>query len=172
MLYIGSHLVDQVLWCMGEEPVQVSADIRYRGDTRADETTAFQLRFPRGAVAQGVVTQAAAGFFNHLDIVGRQGSINLRGNGFLHYTVEVTSTALAAYSQPTVIHVPQVDDVRIQMHLPQLAEFAEAVHARRQPSCTLAEGRRVLRVLDAFKASARLGHPVRLGSREPLAVGT
>ena len=39
MLYVGSHLVDQMLWYLGEEPVEVYADIRYRADTRADETT-------------------------------------------------------------------------------------------------------------------------------------
>ena len=42
MLYVGSHLVDQMLWYMADEPVEVAADIRYRADTRADETTTFQ----------------------------------------------------------------------------------------------------------------------------------
>ena len=34
MLYVGSHLVDQMLWYMEDEPVEVAADIRYRADTR------------------------------------------------------------------------------------------------------------------------------------------
>ncbi len=33
MLYIGSLLVDQMLWHMADEPVEVAANIRYRADT-------------------------------------------------------------------------------------------------------------------------------------------
>ena len=53
LLYVGSHLVDQMLWYLDDDPVEVAANIRYRTDTRADETTTFQIRFARGAVAQG-----------------------------------------------------------------------------------------------------------------------
>ena len=161
LLYVGSHLVDQILWYLGDDPVQVYAHIRYRADTRADETTTFQIRFARGTVAQGMVTQAGTGFVNNLDIYGRQGYISLRGGGF-NYTVEVMSNALPAYSQPTSIHLPQIEDLRILMHQPQLAEFAQAIQERRQPSCTVTDGRRVLKVLDAFVRSDRTDQPVRI----------
>jgi predicted dehydrogenase len=162
MLYVGSHLVDQILWYLGDDPVEVSAGIRYRADTRADETTTFQIKFSRGAVAQGMVTQAASGFFHNLDIYGRQGRISLRGVGFT-CGIDVVSSALPVYSQPTSIHLPQVEDLRILMHQPQLAEFAQAIRERRQPSCTVTDGRRVLKVLDAFIKSDRAGGPVRIG---------
>jgi predicted dehydrogenase len=161
LLYVGSHLVDQILWYLGDDPVEVYAHIRYRADTRADETTTFQIRFARGTVVQGTVSQAGTRFVNNLDIYGRQGYISLRGGGF-NYTVEVMSNALPAYSQPTSIHLPQVEDLRILMHLPQLAEFAQAIQERRQPSCTVTDGRRVLKVLDAFVRSDRTGQPVRI----------
>jgi hypothetical protein len=48
------------------------------------------------------------------------------------------------------------------MHQPQLAEFAQAIRERRQPSCTVSDGRRVLKVLDAFIKSERTGGLVRL----------
>jgi predicted dehydrogenase len=162
MLYIGSHLVDQILWYLGDDPVEVSADIRYRADTRADETTTFQIKFSRGAVAQGMVTQAASGFFHNLDIYGRQGRISLRGVGFT-CGIDVVSSALPAYSQPTSIQLPQLEDLRILMLQPQLAAFAQAIRERRQPSCTVTDGRRVLKVLDAFIKSERTGQPVRIG---------
>jgi len=161
LLYVGSHLVDQILWYLGDDPVEVYAHIRYRADTRADETTTFQIRFARGTVVQGTVSQAGTRFVNNLDIYGRQGYISLRGGGF-NYTVEVMSNALPAYSQPTSIHLPQIEDLRILMHLPQLAEFAQAIQERRQPSCTVTDGRRVLKVLDAFVRSDRAGQPVRI----------
>jgi predicted dehydrogenase len=162
LLYVGSHLVDQILWYLGDDPVEVYAGIRYRADTRADETTTFQVRFARGAVAQGVVTQAGADFFNTLDIYGRQGRISLRGVGFTH-SVEVVSGALPAYAQPTQLHFPQIADLRLLMLGPQLAEFAQAIRERRQPACTVTDGRRVLKVLDACLKSNRTGRPVRVG---------
>lgn len=162
MLYVGSHLVDETLWYIGDDPVEVYADIRYRADTRADETTTFQIQFARGAVAQGMVTQAATGFFNNLDIFGNQGRISLRGISF-DYGVEVVSSTLPSYSQPTSVHFRQMDDLRILMHLPQLAEFVQAIRERRQPSCTVSDGRRVLKVLDAFQRSQLAGQPVRTG---------
>ena len=163
MLYVGSHLVDQILWYMADDPVEVVADIRYRADTRADETTTFQIQFSRGAVAQGMVTQTShAGLYSNLDIYGRQGRIGLHGVGFT-YSIDVVSSALPAYSQPTSIHLPQMEDLRILMHQPQLAEFAQAIRERRQPAITVSDGRRVLKVLDAFIRSERAGQPVRIG---------
>jgi predicted dehydrogenase len=154
LLFVGSHLVDQILWYLGDDPAEVSAHIRYRSDTRADETTTFQIRFAKGTVVQGMVSQAGNRFINNVDIFGRQGFIGLHGGGF-NYTVEVASNALPAYSQPTTIHFPQVPDLRILMHLPQLAEFAQAIREHRQPSCTVTDGRRVLKVLDAIVRSDR-----------------
>lgn len=161
MLYVGSHLVDEILWYLVDDPVEVYANIRYRIDTQADETTTFQIKFARGATAQGMVTQTADGLFNNLDIFGNQGRISLRGVGF-EYEVQVVSGVLPSYAQPTTIHLPQIEDLRILMHLPQLEEFAQAIREQREPSCTLNQGRRVLKVIDAFQASSRAGQPVRI----------
>ncbi len=162
LLYVGSLLVDAMLWYVQDDPIAVVADVRYRADTRADETTAFQIRFARGAVAQGMVTQTASSLFHNLDIYGRQGRISLRSVGF-HYTIDIVSRVLPAYAQPTTIHIPQIDDLRILMHLPQLAEFAQAIQEHRQPAVTVTDGRRALKVLDAIIKSDRTGEPVRIG---------
>jgi predicted dehydrogenase len=161
LLYVGSHLVDQILWYLGDTPVEVSAYIRCRADTRADETTTFQLCFARGAVVQGMVSQAGYGFVNNLDIFGRRGYIALRSGG-LNYTMEVASEVLPAYEQPTTLHFPQVPDIRILKHSQQLAEFAQAIRERRQPSCTVTDGRAVLKVIDAILKSDRTHQPVRI----------
>ena len=161
LLFVGSHLVDQILWYLGDDPVEVSASIRYRADTGADETTTFQIRFARGTVVQGMVSQAGMRFIYNLDIFGRQGFIALRGGGF-NYTLEVASEVLPAYTQPTTLHFPQVPDRRILMHLPQLAEFAQAIRERRQPTCTVNDGRSVLKIIDAIVKSDRSRQPVRI----------
>jgi predicted dehydrogenase len=161
MLYVGSHLVDEILWYLGDTPVEVYANIRYRADTQADETTTFQIKFARGATAQGMVTQTATSFFNNLDIFGNKGQISLRGISFA-YEAQVASDVLPSYAQPTIIHIPQIEDLRILMHLPQLEEFAQAIREQREPPCTLSQGRRVLKVLDAFHESDRTRQPVRI----------
>jgi predicted dehydrogenase len=157
LLFVGSHLVDEVLWLVGDDPTEVTADVRTRADTGADETAAFQIAFAHGVTAQCLVTQAADGFFNCLDIVGRAGRIGLRGAGFLNYTVEVISKRQPAYSQPTTLRPTWTGDARVAMHVPQLEEFARAIREGGSPAVTLAEARRVMVVLDAVFEAGRTG---------------
>ena len=46
------------------------------------------------------------------------------------------------------------------MLTPELEAFAEAVYERRQPAITAADGRQVLRILDAVTESGRVGRPI------------
>jgi scyllo-inositol 2-dehydrogenase (NADP+) len=165
LFYVGSHLVDQILWYLADDPVEVSSTIRYRADTHADETTNFQIKFARGVVAQGMVTQTAtSGLYHALDIYGRQGHLSLQGSGFT-YGITLESSAIPAYSKPTSIAIPQIEDLRILMHRPQLAEFANAIQEHRQPSCTVADGRKVLKVIDACFQSDQTGKPVTINGK-------
>jgi predicted dehydrogenase len=162
LLYLGSHLIDQILWLMQDDPVEVYANVRYRSDTRADETSTFQIGFARGATAQCLVTQAADTFFHNLDIYGRDGRVCLRGDSFPNYEIVVVSNTLPGYFEPTYIR-PRLAGGQIgSMHVPQLEEFAQAVREHRQPSITIADGRRVLKVMDAVFASDQTGEPVQL----------
>ena len=163
LLYLGSHLVDLVLWLIDDRPVEVSGSIRRRPDTNVDDTSPFQIRFSRGAVAQCLVTQAASTFFFIVDIHGRAGRVTLRGWGFLQYEIEVSSTVNPPFAQPTIIR-PRIEGDHISMMLvPELEEFAQAIYEEREPSITATDGRRVLRVLDGVVASDRHGAPVSIG---------
>jgi predicted dehydrogenase len=162
LLFLGSHLVDAILWFMDDEPVGVSADVSRRADTGADETSAFQIRFARGATAQCLVTQAASAFFYTIDIHGRAGRVTLRGWSFLQFEIEVSSSALPAYAQPTVIRPRLGRDNIAMMFVPELEEFAAAVREQRQPAITAADGRQALKVLDAVVAAGRAGGAVKL----------
>lgn len=166
LLYVGSHLVDLMLWFL-DEPVQVNADVQRRADTGADETTAFRIRFASGALGQGLVTQTAPSFFYSLEILGRAGRLVLRGTNFLQYELEVTSKTVAAYTQPTIIR-PRIwwDNVAM-MFMPELADFAAAIRAGTPAPVTARDGRRVLEVLDAIAESGRTGVPVPLTSHDP-----
>jgi predicted dehydrogenase len=159
LLYVGSHLVDFILWFL-DDPVQVSADVRCRADTGADETAAFRIRFDSGAVAQGLVTQTSPSFFYAFEIIGRRGRITLRGVNFLQYELEVTSQAAVAYSEPTLIR-PRIWQDNIQMmFVPELADFAAAIRAGQAAPITARDGRRVLQILDAIVQSGQSSVPV------------
>jgi predicted dehydrogenase len=161
LLFLGSHLVDLVLWFMDDGPVEVSGHVRRRAGTGTDETSAFQIYFSRGAVAQCLVTQAASTFFFTVDIQGRAGRVALRGWDFLQFEVEVSSTVNAAFVEPAVVRPRAQGDHISTMLVPELEEFASAIIEQREPSIGAADGRQVLRVLDAVVAADRSGAPVR-----------
>lgn len=163
LLYVGSHLVDEILWTMNDEPVEVTARICYRADTQADETAAFHIGFAHGATAACLVTQAADGFYNNLDIYGRNGRISLHGVDYLNYSVEVVSKTAPAYAEPTQIRPRIWGDPKLAMLTAELAAFAQAITAGQQPSITVSDGRRVLRVLDAVIKADRTRVSVRIG---------
>jgi predicted dehydrogenase len=116
----------------------------------------------RGAVAQCLVTQAASTFFFTVDVVGNAGRVTLRGWHWLEFEIEVTSTVNAAYSQPTVIRPFITSDHVTAMLAPELQEFARAIGEERTPAITIADGRRVLQVLDAVVAADRHGSPIEI----------
>ena len=136
--------------------------MRRRADTGADETSAFQIRFAGGAVAQCIVTQAASTFFYTIDIHGRAGRVTLRGWNFLQFEIEVSSTTNPAYAQPAVIRPRIARDNIAMMFVPELEEFAGAVREGRQPAITATDGRQVLKVLDAVVEAGRAGQAVRV----------
>ncbi len=163
LLYLGSHLVDEILWFVKDEPVQVYADVRHRPDNGTDDTSAFQIRFAGGAVAQCLVTQAVEGWFDFVNIYGREGCIGLRSSNWLRYQISVSSTALPAYAEPTMICPRLTGDPIMMMLVPEVEEFAVAIQENRQPAITAADGRQVLKVLDAVVESGQTGKSVRLG---------
>ena len=159
---MGCHLIDLALWFVGEEPTSVWASVQHRPETGVDDTSAIQLEFSDDRVAQFLVTQSAAGFFYELQVIGREGSIALRGRNFVQFEIEVQSTALQAWREPTIIRPSMQRDHITTMLMPELAEFAQAVDQNRPPGVTASDGRRVLRVMDAARASGRTRQPTTL----------
>jgi 1,5-anhydro-D-fructose reductase (1,5-anhydro-D-mannitol-forming) len=164
MLFVGCHLVDLLLWCVGDSPVEVYATVQRRADTGADATSAFQLRFTKSIVAQFLVLQSASTFFYELDIHGSGGKLALRGRNFLQFEIEVSSNIVATYQEPTIIRPAVRRDNVTMMLVPELEEFARAIREHRAPSITIHDGRRVLQVLDAIVQSDRCKQPVSLAS--------
>ena len=164
LLFVGCHMIDLALWFMAAEPASVWATVHYRPDTGADDTSTIHLEFGDERVAQFLVTQSATSFLYDLQVIGDSGSVTLRGRNFVQFEVEVDSTAIAAYREPTIIRPTMQRDHITMMLMPELAEFADAVEHRRPPAITACDGRRVLRVLDAVGESARTRQAVALGA--------
>lgn len=163
LLYLGSHLVDQILWFVEDDPVEVYADVRFRSDTGTDETSLFQIRFAEGVVAQCLVTQAVKGWFDFVNIYGQEGHIGLASSNWLRYQISVSSEANPAYTQPTTICPHLWGDPILMMLVPELEEFASSIQENRQAAITATDGRRVLQVLDAVVESGRTGRPAQIG---------
>ncbi len=162
LLYLGSHLVNEILWFVQDDPIQVTADVRHRPDTGTDETSAFQIRFAGGAVAQCLVTQAVEGWFDFVNIYGREGRIGLASSNWLRYEISVASTAVPAYAEPTTICPSLWGDPIMMMLVSEVEEFAAAIQENRQPAITAADGRQVLKVLDAVVESGRTGSATKI----------
>jgi predicted dehydrogenase len=162
LLFVGCHLIDLALWFVTVEPASVWATVQHRPDTGTDDTSSIQLEFTDGRVAQFLVTQSAASFFYDLQVIGSSGSVALRGRNFVQFEVEVRSSTIAAYREPTIIRPTMQRDHITTMLIPELAEFADAIEHRRPPAITASDGRRVLRVLDAAGESARMRRAVSL----------
>jgi predicted dehydrogenase len=109
------------------------------------------------------VTQAAPALFYELDIHGRAGTIALRGRNFLQFEIEVSSSSVGTYREPTIIRPAVRRDNITMMLVPELEEFARSTRAGRRPAITASDGRRVLRNLDAIVASGRSGRTVTPG---------
>jgi predicted dehydrogenase len=162
LLFLGSHLVDMLLWFADDDAVEVSGSIRRRANAGADDTSAFQIHFRRGAIAQCLVTQAASTFFFTVDVIGNGGRVTLRGWNWLQFAIEVSSAVKPAYSHPTVIS-PHIGGDHITMMLvPELEEFARAIDEGRAPAITTIDGRRVLQVLDGVVAADRRGSSIKI----------
>jgi predicted dehydrogenase len=97
-----------------------------------------------------------------MSIYRREGRISLSPCGFLDFEITVTSNRLTEYKEEQKIHIPLTDDVRMVKHVAQLEGFAQAIHEKRQPPVTVADGRNVLKVIDAVFKSGETGKPIRL----------
>ncbi len=160
LLYLGSHLVDEVLWSVNDDPVQVYADVRLRSDTGTDETSVFQICFAGGAVAQCFVTQAVDGWFHWMNLFGQAGHIRCTSSNWLRFDIAVYSPSHPAYAEPVTIRPRLRGNPLMLMLVPEVEEFAAAIQENRPPSVTATDGRRVLQVLDAVLESGRAGRPV------------
>ena len=162
LYFVGTHLIDFFCWLSDDTAAEVYANIDWRSDTGADEITAFQARFTKGALVQGLVRQNAPFFGWTLDIQGDAGRLTAHVAGFTHIELRVISDANESYAEPTVIRPFVWGDHIDFMLVPELEAFATAIRDRQPAPITAADGRRVLSITDAIFESARSGRPTQI----------
>jgi UDP-N-acetyl-2-amino-2-deoxyglucuronate dehydrogenase len=166
----GIHLVDLLIWLMGDEVVEVQARTATLAHTiEVEDCASATLRFAGGALgAIAATTAAAPGFPHRVEVYGTQGGIQIEGETIVRWettgrpppaSLHVTSGSgrqeAGAGAYPTGISA--IGHTRI------MGDFVAAIRECRQPLVSGSEARRALAVVLAIYESAREGKPVRPG---------
>jgi predicted dehydrogenase len=181
LLFVGSHVTDQVLWLVGRPVERVYAEMRWKAGGTEDYAL-FTLRFAGELPAQIVCTETAHERFDFVEIVGSKDRIHAEWDYNVLY---VQSAAMPAYRFPTTMRVP-VDsfpprgvsaaetringDAYLAMYVDELHEFLSAIEEDRPPAIPGTDALRTLEVLDAVVESGRTGRPVNVETRAQEAI--
>lgn len=174
LYYIGSHVIDQVLWLIDDPIERVYAEIdQPAGEVERDAL--MTIKFAGGQVAQVTCAQRFGGRYGWLDVLGTKGRIRSEWES---HRLTVESQVIPEYRHLTHLDVPVdaylpkldvtapatlVTHFYIRMWAAEMAEFVAAVEAGADPPVTGEDGVRVLSVIEAAFASARSGGPVAVG---------
>ncbi|MBB3181224.1 Gfo/Idh/MocA family protein [Variovorax sp. Sphag1AA] len=149
----GPHVVDTILWLMGELPVRVYTQTsrlkpeKWEGE---DQATVV-LTFADGSIATGHLSLNMPAHVNERWIVGPNGSMQLTNDRTLTLNGE---TVVSAELTPYIDGDESFDG--------QFREFAMAIGEGRSPMCSAAELRPVVAVLEAALESASRNAPIEL----------
>ena len=174
VFYIGTHIIDQVLWVVDRPVQRVFAEVNWKEGTDVEADATLTIRFDGGVVAMVCTSQRMGGRFGWIDVVGTEGRLRSEWESHRLY---VESRVVGEYSHPTVIDVPvgfaQPACLRnavsrlsgykyIRDWGAEVMEFITAIREDREPAIPGEDGVRCLEVCDAVFESGRTGRPVDL----------
>jgi myo-inositol 2-dehydrogenase/D-chiro-inositol 1-dehydrogenase len=157
------HDFDMVRWLTADEPVEVVARTACMLDATANphrdpDTAMVLLRMAGGALVHvNSSFRAVYGYDQRIEVFGEKGML------------------IARNRQPTTVERYGADGVRqdpllyffidryAESYARELAEFIDALSAKRAPSIGFDDGRRALLIAEAAVLSAKSGAPVALG---------
>ena len=157
LLFLGSHVSDQLLWIVGHPATRVYSTMRYRPGTDVDVTSAFMLTFANGVTAQVACSHEVSQPYDFVEVYGTRGRV--RADWPLN-TLTVQSDAVAAYREPTTIQ--HTGDPFDPMYVAEVQEFVAAARSGRPAAIPGAAAVAVSAILDAVKESHRRGAAVAL----------
>ena len=158
------HDFDMVRWLAADEPLEVFARTACMLDARENphrdpDTAMAQLRMASGALVHvNSSFRATYGYDQRIEVFGERGMLISRNH---------QPTALERYDAQGIRQDPLLRffiERYADSYVRELADFVDAVTARRAPSITLEDGRRALVVAEAAVESAKSGKPVPIPS--------
>jgi predicted dehydrogenase len=179
LFYIGTHVLDQVLWVVGSRAERVFAEVNRvaQATSPADAVEAdasVTIRFEGGVVAQVCCSQRMGGRYGWLDVVGSAGRVRAEWESNCLYveshrpgappypaTIEVPADAYhPAYSPEATARLTGFRYIRAWAA--ELTDFVGAIREDRDPRASGEDGLQVLEITDAVFESERTGAPVAL----------
>lgn len=173
LLYIGTHVIYQVLDVVEAETERVYAEVKLT-ESGVDEECLFTVRFDNGVVAQICTSQRLGGRYGWIDVLGSAGRLRSEWESDELF---VQSQAVEAYRDPTTIRVhaesvgPKIGAGNkasvtgfkyVRAWADEFVDFISAINDDRDPAVTGEDGVRVLEITDAVFESGKTGLPVDL----------
>lgn len=156
LLYLGAHLIDEVLWMVGSDVKRVFAEVNISPDLKVDETETFSMRFENGVLANLSLSMVSRKRIHLVNVIGSEGTVLSDPFGG---TLEILSRRVKEYSYTTSINIRE--DLSASFGL-ELENFVKSIVEDREPYITGEDGLKVLEVIDAVFKSGETGKPVNL----------
>jgi len=145
----GSHLMDVLLWAVGEEPEEVFA-FTNNLQLDVDVLSVCALRFSGGALGSFTVSGDAPGWTSSVTLTGTEGTLLMRSDQLVLMRKGADPETLDVSLKPGADATPAVN-------------FVRAVQGKDAPLCPARDALPVVRTTEALYRSAAEGRPVRVG---------
>lgn len=154
----GIHLLDLLIWFLGDPEVIGASAATLLRHVEVEDTAAFTLRFPGGALAAvAATTTAAPGFPHELRIHGDAGAIGMTGDAVTTWQVQGYGGPAPEVALPGLVDAGPATDPRkvtADGHVKIVANLVAALNGQEPLIADGEEGRRSLKVvLDVYRAA-------------------
>ncbi|MCD6529637.1 Gfo/Idh/MocA family oxidoreductase, partial [Candidatus Bathyarchaeota archaeon] len=102
LLYLGSHLIDEVLWIVGSEAERVYGELNLDPEYGIDETVSFTIRFKNRVLASLNLSARTIRRIHRVSVIGSEGTVI---SDPFQGVLEVHSRNAEEYSYPTLVKV-------------------------------------------------------------------
>ena len=161
LLWLGVHIVDQVLWMAGSEAQRVYGEVHRHSDGGVDQNSVFTIRFANDVTASVICSQNVGGGvgFDYIEVLGTAGRIRSEWPSNI---VNVVSEVVPEYRHPTEITPPDSRGFVERMYRDELEAWVKSVSEKTEPPITVDDGVNVLEIISAAVDSGWSGQPVTL----------